>query len=127
MTAGLVIRPVTRADIREYAGQDIPEWCVQIEGHAAVRGGNVVALGLVVANPDGHLTGWFDAKENLPPVVMHRTARRTLDALRRRGERRIAVICDASRLGSALWLERLGFRPGEIGEFGQVWRCDLST
>jgi hypothetical protein len=125
-----VIRPVTRADIREYAGQDIPEWCVAFGGYAAEQAGAVVALGLVILDSHGRIWGGFESKVPLSPVRMHRSARKVLARLRDAGESVMHAHCSQSIPGAEKWLRRLGFVPAPemtIDPNHPVWTCTLST
>jgi hypothetical protein len=106
-------RPASADDFRNLFGRDPPPvWL----GLAAVDesggpGGEIVGLGIVFWDEWGRAWGSYSAKRALPPVTMHRAARRVLAALEGAGEPALHVFCSRAIAGSEAWLRHLGFRP----------------
>jgi hypothetical protein len=114
-----MIALATDADFLAFYGvEPPPTWL----GMAYRESERIIAMGVVIWNEHGAATGFFDRKGPVAPIVAHRTARRVMDVLKRVGEPAIYVLCDATVPRSALWLERLGFKPMD----DQIWRADLA-
>lgn len=123
-------RIATADDFLRYAGRMPPaEWCIaESVGYAAERNGELVALGIVTWDHFGRAWGWFDTREALPALMLHRKAKAMLAVLRAVGEPVIYAGCDYTIAGAEKWLRRLGFihDPEMSSEERSVWRCNLS-
>jgi hypothetical protein len=124
------LHAATTADLVAYGGEPLPGWCAKWVGHVAKRDGEIVGLALLCWDKDGNLSAWVDEKEPIPAIVKHRLALNTLSVLGRLGEKMVSVFCDPRKPGAEMWLDRLGFVPCEVVDWGlgpvRVWRCDLS-
>jgi hypothetical protein len=107
-------RLASKDDFLRFYGREPPEiWF----GLAYEEDGEIVGMGIVhhVVRrlPDGTFRseawGSLDAKKPLPALLMHRTAKRTLAALRVAGEPVLYVGCDRKLPKAEKWLRRLGF------------------
>jgi hypothetical protein len=124
------IRLVTLADADALDARLPEEWCVvDPVGYAAERDGKVVAIGAVTWDRWKRCWGWYNCREKLPAITMHRYAKEALHFLSKQGEPAMYAICNAGVPGAAKWLERLGFVRDETltHELGPVYRCDLSA
>lgn len=120
------VRPATLDDVLAYAGGGPPDWCIEWVADVAERDGRSVALGTVYRDKWGRCWVAFDKKEPVPRFLMHRMAKRTIARLREIGIDCLFAECDERIAGAAMWLERLGFKPGERTDSGRlIWRCDL--
>lgn len=130
--SSLRVRVVRAEDIRAVLGCDIdPVYCIpecKPVGYAAERDGAVVAIGVVTWDTEGRAWGWFNTRERLPAVVMHRRARAMLALLREAGEPALYAICNGAIPGAETWLRRLGFVVDEAltHPWGPVYRWDLT-
>jgi hypothetical protein len=127
----LSLRPASAEDLRRYAGCDLPaDWAIDgwAIGYAAERAGEIVALGLVTRDIYLRAWAWFNSRERLPALMMHRKAKAMLAILREVGEPVIYAGCDYSIPGAEKWLQRLGFVPDTDLSTPErsVWRCNLS-
>jgi hypothetical protein len=126
----LVIRLAKPDDLRAYAGFDPPaEYCICAAlGYVAERDGVIVAISLVTWDIHERAWVWFDAKEPLSPIAMHRRALSTFAVLREVGEPVVYAFCSQTTPGAAKWLDRLGFRPMPeltMEPDHPVWQCVL--
>jgi hypothetical protein len=120
------VRPATAEDIASYGGAGLPSWCIEWRGWAYEAKGEVLALGSICWDSYGQAMCFFEAKDAVPAIVMHRTAVKALRWLRETDTRRVLTACDESRPRAAEWLRRLGFRPTAIDVPGfdtVVWEC----
>lgn len=130
----LTIRPVAVGDYEAYVGKPLPyHWCDgTLRGFVADRDGDVVALGILTRSRTGIVWAWYNAKEQLSAVALHRRARRTLNVAR--DELRAEAVWafpDRALITAEKWLTRLGFKPCDglachpSGEYRTVWKCAL--
>lgn len=126
-----VLRLATADDLRSFYGcEPSAEWCAAPPaGHVATRDGRDIAIGVVTLDRYGRVWGWFDMREPLPAVLVHRYARRLLAALRQDGIEALHAICDRRKPRAEAWLRRLGFH--EDDEMTRdpaypVWTCKIA-
>jgi hypothetical protein len=101
-------RPATADDFRRFVGGDPPPiWL----GLVAEENGEIVGAGVVFWDELGRAWGSYSARRALPPVTMHRAARRVLAALEAVGEPALYTFCSRTIVGAQKWLRRLGFKP----------------
>jgi hypothetical protein len=125
----LRVRDLREADTEVLDACLPPEWCVvDPVGCAAERDGSVIAIGAVTWDKWGRCWAWYNSREQLPAVTMHRLAKAALNYLRKEGEPTVYAIANANVPGAARWLERLGFVRDETlaHELGPVYRCPLN-
>jgi hypothetical protein len=90
---------------RFYGREPPPIWF----GLAYEEHGEIVGMGIVHHDTLGRAWGSLDAKNPLPALLMHRTAKRALAALREAGEPILYVGCNRKLPNAEKWLRRLGF------------------
>lgn len=127
---GWVVRRLTREDLQALDAELPEEWNIgKPAGYAAERNGELVAIGQVTWDRYGHVWGWFNKRERIPAIIMHRCALEVLDFLSRPevGEKHLYMICNLAVPGAEKWVRRLGFVPDETltHPYGPVFRCDL--
>lgn len=128
--SSLRLRRVSVDDLLELDAVLPPEWRIrEPAGWVAERNGRVVAAGTVSWDEWGRAWGWFNRREPVPAVTMHRRAIEMLRLLREVGEPALYAICHVETPGAEKWLKRLGFVPDATltHELGPVYRCDLSN
>lgn len=120
--AATVVRPATDADFQAFVGRKPPEiWL----GMMAEREGRIVAMGVIAWNEDGKASGYFDAKERVSPLTIHKTALRMLAALKEAGEPVVFAGCDDMKVGARRWLKMLGFAyDGQVGAQTSRWKWE---
>lgn len=122
------IRRVTLDDVLALDALLPQEWRVgEPVGYAAERDGALVAIGTVTWDRWGRAWGWYNSREQLPAITMHRCAIEMLRMMREVRAPALYAICGLQFAGSVKWLDRLGFVPDETltHELGPVYRCDL--
>lgn len=126
----LHVRYIKHEDIIAFDALLPEEWRIGPPvGFAAERDGELVAIGTVTWDRWGRCWAWYNSREQLPAITMHRRAREMMGWLREAGEPALYAICHPGIPGSVKWLERLGFvlDVNLTHPKGPVYRCDLSA
>jgi hypothetical protein len=100
----LRVRLVEPGDYEAYSGRGPAQgWCLggKIVGHVAERGGQIVAIGVITWDWAGRAWAWYESRERLPAIILHRKAKAMLALLRKVGEPSLYVFRNPSEPGAA--------------------------
>lgn len=113
------VREATEGDFWRFYRQDPPaRWFGEV---AEREDGLLVGFGAVFWDAEGRAWASFERRARVPTVTVHRAVRRVLAGLRARGVDEVSTICNENIPGARLWLERLGFAPGDPVQDRVVW------
>jgi hypothetical protein len=118
MTASVVIRPATRADIDDWYGGEYKRSC---RAWVIERGGRPACVA-GYSFEDGYVLMFSDIRDpEAPKTAIWRGARLVIDHVKRAGLPLLAL-ADPEIQGSGRFLERLGFILQQSTEHGDIYQ-----